>query len=775
MNRFVRFVRAAAQQRRDLLPRRRDRHLVARGGTLLQAVDTNVLTLYIQPWTEAVSKDRRPGYAEVFPEEDEDLVISLGTILAEFLFYRLGGANPLMVLPPLDEEIRAVFAAVVKGAEEETKDATEHYAEIEKVIAQAETYSYDSDYSEAAIELACHADAITRFLEGPRTALHKLRRFTQLLRDTRIVPPEYYLDRHLTEDPVVRTALQPPTDLVDRIKLSQLRDFWLKALHETKNSDTYDKLVERDARVLARLEWINRRFTPPMPGAKPTHRLVLITGDHAIFEAARSYIWHPSKQSFADLFLRHPKAYLAEPGLLSPDEKTEIAPSQNVDTPFDQWLDTWLSKLNPGGNHYEKKLDDLLEKNESEWIDWLAPLASSAPKQLEELRDYWGKYTRNLAINRFPDTRRLEVRAGEERSLLERYKTLVQTDALSKAIHQHIRETWASCFSLVAINSTRLILARSSDSPELIPSRNPPLLMFERFINTCNFIMAVRDKSFISDNDKWNNAIEGIHKDDPSGYALFLALGVLFSAQGIWRVTAILANRALYIATSERPSKISGREAAYLRAVALRRCSRSVEDLAPIDELLSRAERASQSDFDECPGLRGACRFEAERYALYLSYHCYGIFLNQTIPSSIPNLDTIHTDIEKLLVKIECSQERKEIKNYTEHALKIDWFVILFLRSFSEDVQYKLQQANDYYKALKEKIGTKNSYSTKSFYTQMIFKISEWFVEQNLDKKMKLKHIILKELFNNDKIEKYSVMRYDKKLFEKIKNMILSD
>jgi len=71
------YVCAAAEQRRWLLPRRRDRRLLVRNGTLIHAIDTDVVKLYTSLWETAPhTEHRREGYAEIFPGEERELVTS---------------------------------------------------------------------------------------------------------------------------------------------------------------------------------------------------------------------------------------------------------------------------------------------------------------------------------------------------------------------------------------------------------------------------------------------------------------------------------------------------------------------------------------------------------------------------------------------------------------------------------------------------------------------------------------------------------------------------
>jgi hypothetical protein len=125
--------------------------------------------------------------------------------------------------------------------------------------------------------------------------------------------------------------------------------------------------------------------------------------------------------------------------------------------------------------------------------------------------------------------------------------------------------------------------------------------------------------------------IAALNKEEPTGYAELVAYGVVFGHAGKWHVAALLAARAISIAENIQRSrkrgdhpiastKISGREAYYLRAGCLRFKARSEQDLAGIEQLLENADRAYMSDRAGNPGLPDTSyRFAAERLSFRLN------------------------------------------------------------------------------------------------------------------------------------------------------------
>lgn len=770
-------VRAAAEQRRWLIPRRRDRNLVAQGGTLLHAVDTDVVKLFTSPWLRAPDyKDTKSGrkivgYAEIFPREAKDasVVIALGAALANSIFYGLNKDLPLLMLPPMGEEMQDVFAAVARDAEQEGEKALENLAEFRALLDRVDSLE---DPDSAVTLLAEHADRIARFLLGQEGAMAELRRFALLLQEARIAPPEYLIDAERISDPVLCPALEPPTDLADRIRYRVLREDWYERLRRHKSRSHSSVLTDSDAQVLARLEWINKKLIPEN-GSKPKHRVVLITGDHAMHAAAAQHPWGNSQLSFGELFLRHPRAYLAEPGVLAPPEVKGIPdneiPELIGDTQFDQWLDTWLSELNPGTDDFESELDDLLGKNDAQLEAWVAPLEKTRPQIMQSFRNTWSEYTRNLVLKRDHSPAAMKLMKVEGRNTVEQYSALI--DQLDEAIHERIYETWEGCFSVVAESSYSLLRARQQSSGA-IPSRNPPLLWFDRFDRPRQFVERVL-KSYSTGGltpDEWDKALRELKSDDESkpraSYFFFLALGLLFAADGIWRVAAILAKRALVIAEREHPPKISGREAAFLRAVALRHSARKARDLAPIANLLEHAEASFDKDISEYLDLKaGPCRFAAERLALYLTYHLFRMMMKEEIPESVPALEQIQTEIDTELDKLHSSQIPEKVRLYTERNLLVNWCMSVLLRVEDETLSPPLEAFASHIDALERNIKNSCEDFPPSYYVNAILYIGALLCAKEAKAAIEARKKVI-EWLSPKEIEKHSVMRYDEERFK---------
>lgn len=765
---FALCVRAAAEQRHLLIPRRRDRQLTARqGGKVLHAIDTDVVVLYINPWQVAVASEaRKQGYAEIFPGEDRELTIALGAALAEFVFHRLSPDLPLIMLPPMGEEVSDVFNAVARNAEREGEKAFAHVQQMRQLVDQADRMA---DAAEAVKALAEHAGEIARFLRGREGAVAELRRFGQLLRSTRIAPPEFLLDHGLIQEPIFRAALEPPTDLVDRFAFRELQNKWFALLRKEKSQLKSSVLTDADAQVLARLEWINDRLAKLTGGDKGDYRVVLITGDPAVHAAASLCPWRNS--TFGDRFLRHPKSYLSEPGVLAPPEDALVVDGSGVDTQFDQWLDTWLSELYPGTDDFEGALDALLKKSRQELIEWVAPLVKTRPQVIDEFRKKWTAYTRNLVLHRQPSLLDIEIAGLQERSVIEAYRGLL--GKLEPALDERIRDTWEECFSVIAEGSYSLLRSRSHRSE--MRSRNAPLLTFDRFLETRRFVdMVLQNYESGGLNAKqWDSALRRLEEDEKSGYVFYLALGVLFAAEGIWRVSAILANRALSIAGRVRVEQISGREAAFLRAVALRHCARRIEDLGPVAVLLEKAEKAYKRDLAGHPGLKaGPERFRAEYLALLLTYHLFARLLNSKVPTTVelPSLADLLLSIDAALASLAQSTGRSDVVLYTQRNLLVNWCMTAFLLFDEEGADHCPKGLAQHLSALEDNLKDPEKSFPPSYYVEAVRHVAAYLIAEPGHRKARreqaLRHL------RADWAKDHSVMRYDEQRFAFLRDLV---
>lgn len=762
---------AAAQQMHWQLPRQRDRQLIASGGQMLHAVDTDTVILYSNPWEKAPHTEQREGYAEIFPGEKRDIVIGLGMALAHFIFERLSRDLPLIMLPPLNEEMDNVFEAVARKAAVEGARALKNLDEIKLLIKTVSQEEHD----QVVRLLVEKVDSIVRFLQGAEGPLTELPRYFLLMKNTRITSPDYLLQQGMITDPDICAALTPPASLADRLQFRLMCNDWFDRLKKVTSSAQKNVLTMTDAQVLARLEWINDKLAAQAEPDKPVHRMVLITGDQSMHKAASNYKSDGQKWDFADCFLRHPRAYLAEPGVLEPlKEGGGLNATTETELQIDQWLETLLGKFYPGTDSFEERLDTLLGYPEQA-SKYIQPLLEREDV-IQEFENRWSEYTKNLVVSRTPSELELKLAKAQERQVIQDYQALVGN--IEEAIHARIDTVWDQCFTVVADGSSYNLIS-SRDAKHR--SRNAPMLTFDSFNETRRFVRRVLKEGMVA--NKWSDTIQRIkEKDDASGYALYLALGVFFAAEGRWKVSAILASRALTIARRKKPMHVSGREALYLRAVSLRHTARHSADLEVVEQLLNEAEIAYKQDTDEREELKAApCRFHAELLALYLTYHLFRVFLNEPIPEEklIPSLSSLLKKIETALIELGKSKEDKKVVLFVERNLVSNWLMACLLGIKDESLQPDMEMFNRYQERLEKNIDPPNNdipcsfYNDIpcSFYIELLRSVAAWCVETN-SKKRKECQANVNNLLASDEYQYKEVMCYDKKRFEFLQNLV---
>jgi len=308
------------------------------------------------------------------------------------------------------------------------------------------------------------------------------------------------------------------------------------------------------------------------------------------------------------------------------------------------------------------------------------------------------------------------------------------------------------------------------------------MLTFDSFTASRNFVHDVL-RSYGAGSlsaEHWNQGLAKLHQEDDSGYASYIALGELFAAEGIWRVAAILANRALSVAERDRPERISGREAAYLRAVALRHSARRAADLAPVGPLLDQAEAAYAQDIKKRPKLKAApCRFKAERLALFLTYHLYHIFhrsgrkgSRMSVSKNVPPLPDLVEQLEQASREIINSTEKPEVILYIERNLLVNWLMASLLWIKTEDIAPGRDVFEERYVALQKNIEQGKDKVPVSFYEEAILRVSSWYLEKTPhDKKARRRSV--EEWLDLGAVENHCVMPYDLKRFEYLRELTL--
>lgn len=778
---FAMLLKAAARQRLLVQARLGDKQFIATGGHVLHAVDTDVIVLYTAPgeMTDIRTTYHSERYSQVFPDDAPWLAEALGRALVQYIFFKLTNSEPLLVLPPMEQEVRRVFAGMVHDARKQLDKAAIRIDKLRKLVEDLSRQSA----SEAIGALAEKAENISRFLAGPGGAGSQLRRFGELLAETRIGPLQLAISKGWVHDSDIRDVLSPAQSFSDRVRLRELREAWFERLYSEKGG-TADKVkIYDDAQVLALLEWANSRLD------EASHRIVLITGAASLYRAARKYIPKDRVESFSGLYLRHPRTYLAEPGVLSLQKEGPDS-TRSAETEFLGWLDTFLGHLEPGIEKYPDRLEELIEKQDSALTEAVSPLLQTHPRILEEFNERWASYTRHLVLAHESEVPAKEPPLGTKPNLDDRGKLAVairsQLDRLDKELNKRLRETWQACFVAATKAGFGLLLSQQA----ALPPQNVPALSFDSLKKAQQFVETIKvpregGNEGATTHDR---AIAGLREEDPSEYTFYLAHALLFATDGRWRVAAILSERALRVAQDSPDEHISGREAAYLQAVAIRHSAGNVHDLSRARPLLDKAKECLEQERRKRPLLQaGESRFQSERLALFVTYHLFRLFLNKHIPDDVPKLSEVQTAIEKQMGEVEAqldtlgvrlaaqARESAEIRvlrreRWIARNVYRQLFTNLFMAVLSRWGKEKETVDPTGYRAWFDRynVFARRSEQPKiesSFLAEAIYMTAGWWTESDDHKKKHWRRRLRDHLMDDDEIENNTVFPYDLQRF----------
>ncbi|MCA3394666.1 MAG: hypothetical protein INF85_03355 [Roseomonas sp.] len=130
-----------ALQRYLMRPRITDRNLIAKGWIIRYAVDTNVLSFYVDPEQSASRSDDGRGVligvGEIFRSDPKSKRVEIAAALAYHIWHDLQGKPPLLLLPPLQTEFQhAIDYFLSRQAEKRASVDDDHIQRICEEVAK---------------------------------------------------------------------------------------------------------------------------------------------------------------------------------------------------------------------------------------------------------------------------------------------------------------------------------------------------------------------------------------------------------------------------------------------------------------------------------------------------------------------------------------------------------------------------------------------------------------------------------------------------------------
>ncbi|MCP5368721.1 MAG: hypothetical protein H6906_14525, partial [Hyphomicrobiales bacterium] len=429
------YIRDAAAQRRLMEPWLDDRRFVEAGGKVVYAVDTDVIKLFINPAETSIPQKHRDfGYATIFRDDDAALSIALGQSLAEHIFANLGpGGGPLLVMPSLEAEIGRVFAAVARKAHDSENVAREEVVKLRATIK--ELGSHANRPEGLAEELKKRAPELAKILRGALGPNAEMHRFGRLFSDQRIAGLDFLAEHDEWYDAELRSLFQPIANIPDLYRLTKLTDAWREALEKTKAPTIDAHKVDDDAQALARLQWMNEKMD------SERFRIVLITGDEALTEAT-SELSETNPGNFRDLYIRHPRAFMADDRVLFPwiDGDEENGRRTHDLTAF---LDLFLAKFPRGRNFGAAHHDGVLEESEASLRYTCRAALTRFPNMVTDFREKWEQFTGDVSARAIP----LELTAEDLGIGVDVAGDIEKImGKVEEFLERRIDEAWSACF-----------------------------------------------------------------------------------------------------------------------------------------------------------------------------------------------------------------------------------------------------------------------------------------------------------------------------------------
>jgi len=757
------YIRDSVELRLQLVPWERDQ---AFGGheKIYYAVDTDVVKLFSEP-------EKKLKYATVFNGDSTQTQKILAWALGRFIFYRLTNNRPLLVIPPHHQEMDRVFGAIALHAASEIKMVSEIWPKLEKYL---QDYKRSNDIDALVRSLEKHPLDLIRFVcGGGEGYAAELSRITELLEHGRLLHIERYLE-HPDREPWTIPILRIETNRKHYDILKELSKSWSIKLFETKSQKTPRSRITDDAEVLARLEWINREME------EEGKRLVLITGDHAIHKAAKYD--YDNNNTFADLFIRHPKVFLAAPDFLTAARKEEWKTDSERELGLTGWLDVFLARYEPGHVDFDRRLIEIFDLNQQEENELAYQFIEKIPNGISRLNKDWNEFVRLAGV---------EYGLGSGRDALNSFVKVITKDGLTLArnkIEKQATEILQKFWQVATVAGYWSMSAFESrpggvlDPEQILPLRGVPTLRFTLEPQRSHLKKLWHTLSYedIIDN---KIAFDDLNKQDPSGYSGFLLYALALGAAGRWSVVINLSKLCLIIADQnpefhklpEGYEPITGNEAAYCLAWAIRHGAKTTTQLGTarsyLNEAISRREKAIGHDEVDI-------RYESESIALDMTYNLYRIFLSKTSPGEdIPSLAECQERALKLLSRIEKEDEGEEehIRIAVEKQTLAYLFCALILREFKEMetiMDHDRQKILKWLPRFEAILGCSKKYrGVATCFTQPIFLVACCLYRRNEKSKKYTENAKL--TLNSEKVQRCYMMPYDKEFYSFLLRLVI--
>lgn len=774
------YVRSALEQWKFTAPLLRDK--AAKDVRLLYSVDTDVIKLFTNPAEVAAETEGRGGYLQLFIDDNQDECIARGRVVADHIFRELTKKNtPLLLIPPLTNELVAIHDAVARHANTEQFGAIKELGEIQKTFELIrESGSHEDLYEIVKLK----APQLIRLIEDDDGGTAELRRFSILFRDQLVASPDYFTKQRVFDDSIL-SALRPAEfSLSLDYDLYNFREIWGRELRKRNKA----RNLERDIQALARIQLINQLLPKNV-------KLVHITGDAHVL-AAGERIMLDDNRSFTERYLRHPRAFLAEPGILTSkyaETGLELAafklePTSKHFSEFSKWLIVFLAKFwkrNYGEIYYSIQHGEEPSQPADMGDNAIEQFCNDFPETVSSFRVDWDNFSHNVTVEHARKT-------IDSMPFLRNVSSYLQSsfDEIATDISAQIDASWQSTFQSATATSYGLtrISIDSLEATKRVRARNIPLISFDSFRSTREFIKDIIETDSFVDigNEKYLDFFKKIENEDNSGYLYNLSYATLFAAEGRWVLARILAERAFGLHNRSLNSDISGREAAYFSAVAVRNNAKKIADLNEAERWLDIAEECWKSDKQNRPGLNvSTLRFTAERLSLAMANECFKIFTtdHSDKDSKIQALKLLEQKFGLLLKDVLQELDRKSsvpdtndehefwINKNLEKRIVVNLLMAALIRKFffnEEFSEQDWQNTRNYHALLSANIKVNmRPQINYSYLYNIVWLLSKMWIDKDKGARREAERQLSEVAIDN-----FSIMPYDKQRFSFFRQVI---
>lgn len=597
----------------------------------IYAIDSNIAIFLSDPSRHASSRMRqgahRVGFGAIFDSDPAELNDVVAHALAEHLYLELRKFGPLLVIPPITEELHPHFLELTDAFENPTAEEMKKWeAEALVLIGQLERLER---FKGPAEELIPEVQQALFLLYGPAAALRRLK---HLLTGLHLVSSDIASrsDKIISDDKV-RRALAPPRSAWETAYLTYRARKWMDGgLHTGR--EKREKNAFRDGYVMARLEQMNIALET----AKSPAQIVYVSADRNLIDVVQ-------RAENPYLQVRHPRSWLPRISIFERQE--------------DEHRETRKTRAK-----YRKVgdlLSDLLRGEEirTSLEDFLTVVAHAHEEKkirkradAKKLKERWHEYLEKATASFVPREETKNLFFDRSRKMVERYSSKIER---FRADIDSLREiTWEECFAAMLI-----IAATEAQSSDRHYARTVAPLIFELWEETQRtldeFLQWHTAEEF--DSRAFSEGLARIDKQDDTRYARYTVLATIFASRSEWEMATSAAKRA-FERVEPRSALVggpNGRESSFVEAVCRRHIAKDEKDLDYSTILLGRAEQIAELELENVrPDERDIVpeRFVSERIACDITRFYFNRYAEDGSirTSDQPRLEQLMKELGKL-------------------------------------------------------------------------------------------------------------------------------